>query len=180
MSKINYEVIDNYLPKEEFEFIKNTMIDDKDPNFPWFFNWRVVYGPKGPKTEIDTIENWQFTHTFYRNHTPCSAYMNVISPIVEKLNPLAIMRIKANLRPASKDKIIFPYHLDFDGKLPGTKTAVYYVNTNNGTTIFDDGTEIESIENRMLIFDQNVVHTGTTTTDTKVRCLINLNYIDNV
>jgi hypothetical protein len=106
--------------------------------------------------------------------------MNVIAPLVLKINPLGLMRIKANLGPIRKDKVRFTYHTDFNGFETGTKTAIYYVNTNNGTTVFKDGTEIQSVANRLLIFDQNIPHTGTTCSDEKFRCLINLNYINRV
>jgi hypothetical protein len=51
------------------------------------------------------------------------------------------------------------------------------MNTNNGKTIFKNGKQINSIENRIVIFDSNLQHTGTSHTDTKRRVLINFNYI---
>jgi hypothetical protein len=132
------------------------------------------------RIQDDFLENYQFTHTFYKDYTPVSGYMNVIAPLVLKINPLGLMRIKANLGPIRKDKVRFTYHTDFNGFETGTKTAIYYVNTNNGTTVFKDGTEIQSVANRLLIFDQNIPHTGTTCSDEKFRCLINLNYINRV
>ena len=56
------------------------------------------------------------------------------------------------------------------------KGAIFYVNTNNGVTVLEDGTEIESIENRLLLFDSSKEHSSTSCTDAKVRVNINFNY----
>ena len=55
-------------------------------------------------------------------------------------------------------------------------TATYYLNTNNGYTELKTGEKVESVENRMLVFDSNIEHQGVTCTDEKRRVLINFNY----
>ena len=49
------------------------------------------------------------------------------------------------------------------------KTAVFYVNTNNGYTEFEDGTKVESVENRIIFFDGSRPHNSSTCTDQKIR-----------
>jgi hypothetical protein len=56
-------------------------------------------------------------------------------------------------------------------------TGIFYVNTNNGKTIFDTGEEISSEENKYIEFDSRKLHTGTTCTNQKRRMVINFNYI---
>ena len=56
------------------------------------------------------------------------------------------------------------------------KTSIFYVNTNNGYTLFEDGTKVESVANRMLTFPTNMKHTGTSCTDSQTRIVINFNY----
>ena len=56
------------------------------------------------------------------------------------------------------------------------KTGIFYVNTNNGKTIFKNGKEVESIKNRMVIFPSNIEHAGTSNTDTENRIVINFNW----
>ena len=41
-------------------------------------------------------------------------------------------------------------------KLKQLTTSIFYVNTNNGYTKFEDGSIVESVANRMLIFDSNL------------------------
>ena len=63
-------------------------------------------------------------------------------------------------------------------KLKIWTTAVFYINTNNGYTEFEDGTRSESIANRMVTFPANLKHRGTTCSDEKTRIVINFNYIE--
>ena len=50
------------------------------------------------------------------------------------------------------------------------------MNTNNGYTEFEKGDIVESVENRMVIFDSNLKHQTVTCTDEKIRIVINFNY----
>ena len=61
-------------------------------------------------------------------------------------------------------------------KLKQLTTSIFYINTNNGYTIFEDGTKVESVANRLLTFPTNMKHTGTSCTDEKTRIVINFNY----
>jgi len=56
-------------------------------------------------------------------------------------------------------------------------TAVYYLNDNNGYTLFEkNNKKVMSKENRIVIFDAQMRHTGTNTTNQKKRVVLNLNY----
>ena len=136
-------------------------------SFPWFLNRRIIYGddPEGM--------NFQFTHTFFNNWKWQSDYTNSIAPLLDKINPKAWLRIKANLGPVANEIKEQGHHVDYE--FPCT-TAVFYLNTNNGYTIFEDGTKVESVANRLVEFDSFHKHSGTTHTDTAVRSVINLNY----
>jgi hypothetical protein len=166
--KDNMLVIDNYLNSEEHKLIKETLLGD----FPWYYNDYKV----GDEA-IDDKYNYQLIHMFYNDYTITSQYWQTILPIIKKLNPAAIVRVKANLNPNTDNPNVFAFHTDTNIRFKG-KTAVYYVNTNNGYTIFKNGKEVESVENRIVIFDNNELHTNSTCTDKKVRCVLNFNYIE--
>ena len=51
------------------------------------------------------------------------------------------------------------------------------MNDNNGYTLFEDGTKVESKENRVVIFDSQMRHAGIPCTDEKRRVVINFNFI---
>jgi hypothetical protein len=166
-----YDILDNFLEPEQHKAIESAMMDY---NFPWYYNdsvnsWKVE----------GSFYDWQFGHNFYRNsHTNAqqmSPYFQLLDPIWEKVEPTAILRVKANLNPITPEHYYGGWHNDFDFPC---KTAVYYVNTNNGWTEFKEtGERVESVANRLVIFDSDMEHTGVTTTDTKARCLININWV---
>ena len=85
------------------------------------------------------------------------------------------MRAKANLLTITPKIKQFDFHTDFDDK-ENLTTAILYLNTCNGYTIFKDGTKVESFANRFVEFDSKLEHTGTTCTDENVRVVINFNY----
>lgn len=162
------QVIDNCLSQEDFLRIHDTLTSQ---DFPWFFlNNKVgeLYGN-------DHLHNTQFTHMFYSEFRPKSSFAGIIEPVLEILNPKAIVKIKSNMTMPTEHKIVFPMHVDVENFIGGT-TAIYYVNTNNGYTEFNNGEIVESISNRLVIFDSTLMHTGTTSTDTKFRSVINFNY----
>lgn len=165
---MNYSVIDNFLPQDKFLEIKQHMLGSE---ISWAYNSHVLLSDN---TEENDLYDFQFTHTFYKRNNSTSTWINLLTPVLELLNPSAIVRIKANLIPRTEKIITHQYHLDcnhFNGKI-----AIFYINSNNGYTIFEDGTKIESIENRLLTFDGDILHTGTTCTDQKTRCVINFIY----
>ena len=85
----------------------------------------------------------------------------------------SIMRAKANLYPNCGELVEHDMHTDYNFE---HQAAIFYVNTNNGYTKLKDGTKIESIANRVLIFKGNDLHCSTTCTDQQARININFNY----
>jgi hypothetical protein len=164
--KNKYTVIDNFLPKEQFLKIKDTLTGE---DFEWYYSKNV----SSPFHEKSRKEEFQFFHIFYNNHFPRTNF-EIILPIIAKIKPFSLIRIKANLLTRNEKIVTYPFHVDFTKK--EITTGIYYVNTNNGYTLFKDGTKIESIENRYVSFNTDLMHTGTSCTDEKIRVLINFNY----
>ena len=164
-----YKVIDNYLPLEDFEVIQRQITGD-DQVFPWYYNKFVDNRSKG-----ETHDHFYFCHVVYNDNKPNSDYYNTVLPLINKINPISLIRIKANGYPKNGDKITkYNYHTDYRFKHKG---AIFYLNTNNAKTILEDGTEIDSVENRILFFDPSMPHTCTNATDVKMRFNININYL---
>jgi hypothetical protein len=66
-----------------------------------------------------------------------------------------------------------------DSNIPGSLTAIFYLNTCDGYTIFNDGDKIYSVENTLIIFPGRLLHCGTTCTNENRRLVININYMPN-
>ena len=131
--------------------------------FPWNYNERIVMPDDG---------KYQFTHCFYQEYEPRSQYWSLVQPVFKDLNASSIIRCKANLTTKTTEPVVNDYHTDF----PNCITAILYMNTNNGCTIFRDGTKIHSKSNRLVVFDSNLQHAGVTCTDVNRRVVINFNF----
>jgi hypothetical protein len=160
--KLEYKIVDNFLQKEAFLEIKNIVMGSE---FQWFYNNSVSYKNKK--------DGFYFTHTFYSNYKTNSEKMYLLNPIIEKIQPKSIIRIKANLYPKTKKIFEHGKHKDCEFSHKG---FLFYINTNDGFTRLKDGTKIESIENRGLFFDPYLEHNSTNCTNQDARININFNY----
>ena len=154
-----HKVIKNFLDPIFFESLKRLIIEN---DFPWFKRERQVIGK-------DKLELGYFTHSFFNNQNSTSAYYaDYILPILNKLNSLSVIQVRANLTPS-----VFylqrnsAFHCDYYTK---NKTAIKI----NNETIF-----IEAEENKILIFDADVEHRGVVSNNSDFRYIINFNYFEN-
>lgn len=170
---MKYKIIDNFLEEKEFKNIQQIMLGNK---FPWYFNEGVSY----KNSSDDYLNNFQFTHLFWdvTSSISQSNWSYILNPIIEKINPAAMLRMKANLMSVTSERIVHQMHIDLDHII--CTTAILYMNTNNGVTIFEDRSEVQSVANRLVYFDSNIRHTSTSCTDKKVRCVLNLNYFEKI
>jgi len=156
-------VKDNFLDKKEFNKIKEVFFSE---NIPWSFG-KVV---PDLESSVSDIDNFQFSYTIL----PESPFYECLIPLFDKMNMDAHFRLKVNLNPRASKIFEHGYHTD----LPiVSNTALFYLNTNDGYTAFETGTKVDSIENRLVIFDSFIKHTGTSCTNEKVRMVLNINYI---
>jgi hypothetical protein len=162
--QMEYKIVDNFLSKEDFRNIKTRMVESSQ--FPWYYSNVIA--------EEDDGINYQFVHPFYDFWNWVGDDVWVIKPLLDKIDPKAWIRIKANLTTKSSEIKEQGWHIDYN--FPCT-TAIFYVNDNDGYTVFEDGTRVESKANRFVEFDSHYAHSGTSHTDEKTRVLINMNYI---
>ena len=94
------------------------------------------------------------------------------------------MRCKLNCRGSTKDPIETTFHVDLTGepweKVTSTgicNTSIFYFNTNNGYTEFENGEIVETVENRLVTFPATMYHRGVSTTNDNRRVVLNLNWI---
>ena len=175
------KIEDNFIDQEKFDVLQTFMMSQK---FPWHYTDGILYGVLDSdgnlifSEEVDK-NKFQFVHEFYDADVPCSSHWKTLIPILEIINATAMTRIKANLRTrTSKNEESF-FHVDLQmskEKLKQWTTSIFYVNTNNGYTKFEDGTKVESVANRLVSFPANMKHLGTSCTDQKTRVVINFNY----
>ena len=167
------KVIDNFLPKEEYDNLCHTFLGEK-----MIWNYQNV-------VDYEQGDNFMFCHLFWTTNSGLvSPLSDIIKPFYTKLQTQIIIRIKANLTTRTETHLESAFHYDneFAGsRLPdGTLTsytAIYYVNTNNGYTLFKDGNyKVDSVANRLVIFDSSKLHKAVRCTDKEKRVVINFNY----
>ena len=167
------EFIDNFLGKKEFDELQKLLMSSE---MPWYYCPGIDYK--------DDENKFQFFYIFYDPHYPFLLF-DKLEPIISTIIPTAIVRIKANLITRTPKIVENEYHHDissfddenrktiFPEKLKQLTTSIFYVNNNNGYTIFEDGTKVESVANRLVTFPANMKHTGTSCSDEKIRIVIN-------
>jgi hypothetical protein len=101
---------------------------------------------------------------------------HLLDTLVKKINASEWVRIKLNLNPCNSQIIEHGFHIDHHSPRPDSWTAIYYVNSNDGYTLFEDGTKVASIKNRCVIFPSKLRHSGTNCTDVYARLVLNLNF----
>ena len=164
------KIEDNFLEQKEFDNLQIVIMGEI---FTWNYITRIDSG--------DDVDKFQFTHMFYFNNAPTSPFLEILTPIIKKIDPITLGKIKANLLTRTPNIIENTFHVDGDAtydeeKLKQLTTSIFYVNTNNGYTKFEDGTKVESVANKMVTFPTNMKHTGTSCTDEQTRVVINFNY----
>jgi len=156
------KVIDNFLTAKDFKVIEEVILNE---DFAWYYNDSVSHENDG--------KDFYFTHIVYNSIGVRSHLYEALTPLIDKLNVKKLIRIKVNLYPKTDVVAHHNSHVDTDYKHKG---AILYMNTNNGLTVLKDN-NINSIKNRVLLFDPSKLHNSTTCTDKKYRININVNYL---
>ena len=167
------KVYDNLLDKEKFYYIKSNIMGDR-------FSWNMGTVRKPGDTWNDEslhnpLDNIHFFKWMYLDHQPIGREIQIVDSILNHpvLELTSLVRVKANLTMRTSKVVEHGWHVDGFFRC---NAAIYYVNSNDGYTKFKDGTKVESVENRLVTFNAQDQHTGTTCTNQKVRCVLNFNY----
>jgi hypothetical protein len=154
---------DNFLDKTDLLKIKN-LVEGSD--FPWFYFPSMSY--------TDSKDGSWFGHLLC---TPgvVSNFLDYFNVLFQKMDVTKLLNAKVccMLFPNTSD-----YHVDKWSKEMNHKTAIFYLNTNNGYTEFETGEKVDSVENRLLIFNCNKIHRGKNQTNKERRLFLNINYYD--
>ena len=160
------KIYDNFLPDDYFNYLSSHVMDASFQQ--WAFNYKV-----SDRDEEDSMDNYYFIHRLYGENTPISPEYNLIGGILEQLHCQAVIRARLLLYTNVGEFKKHGWHQDYDYN---HKAALLYLNTCNGYTGFEDDVKVESVANRMLIFDGSVPHHSTTCTDEKYRYVLSINY----
>ena len=165
------QVLDDFLERTAFLTLRSAV---EAPGF----RWRTEHVLKPGTTQLAEEENRQEVHGMYRRQGRTEVFSDrfgLLLPVLALLQPAELVRIKFNRTPR-RDRHI-EYGLHVDTTRPGATTAILYLNTNNGYTLFEDGQRVASVANRIVIFDAATRHTGASCTDADYRLVLNVNMV---
>ena len=160
-------ILDNYLSEHEFkQKLQNNIVGNQ--NLLWNHGTKIA-------SYEETIEESYFTHTIYDDFRSFSPLWGILKDIVVKFPDFkTILRAKVNLYPKQQKIVEHPSHVDQNFPAKG---AILYLNTCDGFTRIGEDTIVESVENRLLLFDSSKPHNSTSTTTPPGRFNINVNYL---
>ena len=164
------KIYDNFLSDADYKVVSSALTAHR---FPWYLNNNIAGTNEG-------VDGYQFVHSFFnvsKVYDVDTEYSNFINPIWNKLAPKYMLRAKANLRPRTSQHVRSAWHTDTD--ITQAVTGIFYVGSNNGYTVFKKGDKVETVANRLVLFDSQFFHAGTSCTDESVRIVLNLNYVPN-
>ena len=168
---MKHKVIDNFLDKEYFDSLVTLFTAaDETAAMPWYFQSRIAYmqGDKwSPKL-------FYMNHVLYKHNQPRGPHYDILIPLLDKLEVRCLIRGIVNLYPNTHTLHEHAMHRDYPFIHSG---ALFSLNTCDGYTKLKDGTKIDSVANRVLLFDPSEFHCSTTTTNVPARINININYI---
>tara|TARA_Y100001938_G_C7906122_1_gene337136 strand:- start:43 stop:600 length:558 start_codon:yes stop_codon:yes gene_type:complete len=184
------KIIDNFLNKNDFlkiqdaflserckwewaDVIKNDEINNSSYNFQFVHELYLPFLVIEEDRDLKEI----FKEAWLLKQTPIPEE-DEIKPLLKALKTSAIIKSKVNLTTRTPTLIEHGFHVDHP--FPNAKTAVFYLNTCDGYTLFKNGDKVESIENRVVIFDSDLLHTGTTVTNKSRRVVVNINYYPDI
>ena len=158
------------MPEEKFDTLFSAVTSR---HFPWYYLSKINL-----QDNINhRCENRYFEHNFFQCESSGSFLKSdmfyIVQPFLDLLGIESLFRVKSNLFPSTQTLIQHAFHTDLDINHKG---AILYLNDCDGYTVFPDGTKIESIANRCLLFDSSKPHASTTCTNEKARFNINVNY----
>jgi hypothetical protein len=178
--KIEHEVIDNFFKKEEFERMRDIVMSE---DIAWYWNaeinsfhkdsagWRGRTSPDAVTKDLTgylthQLFNMQVNYIYSEHYKHFRGFW-------EQLRMKALVRMKMNFYPRTGKVEIHEPHLDYPYDHKG---CLFSFNTCDGFTQLEDGTRIESVANRALLFNPRTRHSSTSTTNDKGRFNININY----
>ena len=176
--QLDIRVKDNFLNERDFIYLKELFFHE---NTTWKAAWQIADTLE--VSDKNNYDDWFLAHMIYLDDEIVSSAFNdvkerLISQIkeTEQADFAALTRIKVNFYPHTNVVNEHKAHKD-SASARRWRGAIYCLNTCDGYTGFADGTKVESVENRLILFDSLEEHFSTSTSNAQARLNININYV---
>tara|TARA_R110002020_G_scaffold52204_2_gene147006 strand:- start:554 stop:1033 length:480 start_codon:yes stop_codon:yes gene_type:complete len=158
------KIKNNFLPVKEFNDLKKLVFSNE---FGWFYRQHQVEEYKDqPYLCHSVISHGIVNSPFYESHFKC---------LLRELNANICSEIRVNLMVRDIERYKSAYHKDRPYEC---KTAIFYINSNDGYTQFKKtNKKVLSEENKILIFNSQEQHRAVSPINIFARCVVNINYV---
>lgn len=170
------EIYDNLLSKYYLKELQECFLQHCE----WRYCNNTTYGLESDSGNLGAFGFGLrlFGDNQYSNSFAAVLSRALLATVHEKVEQLyapdkySMLRARADMTMYNSEKFRHEFHTD--APFPHV-TAIFYLNTSDGNTIIADR-EVEPVENRLVIFDGLIEHTGHSPSQHKNRVLINMNF----
>jgi len=171
---MQYRVIDDFISEDDLVKIEQNVLQAS------IFKAYESTAFQESDDVYDVMMNRVFFSPFYDSRTKpiCDQeYLPYFYPIIDRISDLKVLlRVSLNLTFATPEPNVSQFHID--NHIQNSFTNIFYLNSNNGGTKFEkSGDVVQSQRNRLVMFPSFLKHAAVNTTDTKLRWVLNINYI---
>ena len=103
-------------------------------------------------------------------------YTQTVKKLLVALKCKKLFQARVSCTTGQAENYVSEFHTDFAHDPRVTKTAILYLNTNNGGTKFETEDFVQSAANRLVTFPEKLKHAAVWCTDKKLRFVLNINY----
>lgn len=177
-----FTIIDNFLTKSYLKDLQNYFLSQR---CEWNFNDNLT-----GDDSYAILGSFGFTIPLHWNQMFSNSYAGSLTRVlvltaadkVEEITniPHIAVRARADMTVFNSLNHRHEMHTDYPQE---HMTAIFYLNTSDGNTLLYDRdgkellTEVEPIENRLLVFDGLLQHTGHSPSKHKSRVILNMNFM---
>jgi len=171
---MQYRVIDDFISEDDLVKIEQNVLQAS------IFKAYESTAFQESDDVYDVMMNRVFFSPFYDSRTKpiCDQeYLPYFYPIIDRISDLKVLlRVSLNLTFATPEPNVSQFHID--NHIQNSFTNIFYLNSNNGGTKFEkSGDVVQSQRNRLVMFPSFLKHAAVNTTDTKLRWVLNINYV---
>ena len=193
MSDSPITLVENILPIPEFQYFANQLMSSDSYACRDFATYTteadgsiLQFGQNTTepvKLHESCMENLIFVDYFTHKLTHNIYYK--LKPQFDLLKKLLNVKdwllLRANCLLGASENFVGSWHTDLGRHIheDKSKTAVLYLNSNNGGTKFKESDSfVQSQANRCVVFKGTTEHAGVWATDKKLRFVLNMNYTE--
>ena len=171
---MQYRIIDDFISEDDLVKIEQNVLQAS------IFKAYESTAFQESDDVYDVMMNRVFFIPFYDSRTKpiCDQeYLPYFYPIIDRIPDLKVLlRVSLNLTFATPEPNVSQFHID--NHIQNSFTNIFYLNSNNGGTKFEkSGDVVQSQRNRLVMFPSFLKHAAVNTTDTKLRWVLNINYV---